>query len=176
MKTIKSSDIIFLTRRKNKKPFYRWFVSNAIAKLSKFKEQSVDNAKVHAAIIFDRNGVLLVREMESNGNVIIPLEVYVKTFNGRIEIISMPDITNPHALKNFNEACLTTKVKYDYANLLIWQLIRAISNKWLGTNTPYKRDCIEDVSRMYNIINPIFLNVEKTNPNEAYKFIKEYIN
>lgn len=172
----KATDLIFLTRRKNKLPFYRWFISNSIALLTKTKGQSINNAKVHTAIIFNKGEDLYVREMESKGNVSISLRNYKKTFGDRMEIVSMPSVNNPHALAFFNKDCLNEKVSYDYANTFIYQVIRALGKKWFGTNTPYKRTCIEDASTMYNKVNPIFVYTEKTNPNEAYNFVKQYLN
>ena len=172
----KAGDIIFLTKRTVKKPLYRWFISNSIAVLTKFKGQKTKDVKVHSAIVFkatiDDETNLYVRDMEAEGNVPILLKEYKKIFRDRLEIVPMPKINNAKVIAQFNREALSRHVKYDYLNTFVWQVLRALGHKWIGWNTPYKRMCAEDVQRMYNMLNPIFNTPEQTNPNELYKFIK----
>jgi hypothetical protein len=170
MKQFKAGDIIFLTQRA--RGGYRGFISRSIAKVTRLPGQKQSEVKVHAAIIFDNVGVLTVREMDRSGNENIPLIDYTKKFGERMEIVSMPVVASADAVGDFNFKCLTTDVKYDYANTFVWQLTRAITGAWLGRNTPYKRMCAEDVQRMYNLLDNRFYTPEIVNPNELFNKVK----
>ena len=169
----RAGNIIFLTARKTKKPFYRWFISNGIAVATKRRDQELTDVKVHAAIIYGTEP-LMVREMEAEGNIPILLSAYIKKYGDRMEIVDMPYIVSDEVIEKFNTACQNVRVKYDYTNTFVWQSIRALSHKWIGTNTPYHRMCSEDVQRMYNLIFPLFKTPEKTNPNELYYLVTRH--
>lgn len=169
----KAGDLIFLTRRRNGK-IIRRIVSNSIARITKFKGQCLNDVKVHVAIIYEYRSLLWVRDMDAEGDEKYPLDIYKQMMEGRIEIVSMPDYYGVD-IHRFNVGCEMEDVRYDFTNTFFWQVIRGITGKWIGKDTPYKRNCVEDASRMYDLINPIFKNVEKTNPNEAYRFVKEYL-
>lgn len=171
----KPGDLIFLTRRTGKNPLYRWFVSNAIAVLTKFKNQKTVDVKVHSAIIFELHSKLYVRDMGPKGNVPILLTDYKELHKGRIEIIHMPKIGSVSTIARFNREASSRYVTYDYWNTFVWQVVRALSHKWIGTNTPYKRMCAEDAQRMYNLIRVTFFKVEQTNPNELYAIVQTLI-
>lgn len=169
----KAGDLIFLTRRKKGKneSLVRRFISGSIARITRFKHQDLEKVKVHVAIIYEYNSLLWVRDMDMEGDERYPVDIYSMMMKGRIEVVQMPDYYGVD-INRFNVGCEMDAVRYDFANTFFWQVIRGATGKWFGKNTPYKRNCVEDASRMYNLINPIFKNVEKTNPNELYRLIK----
>ena len=168
--------LIFLTKRKIKNVFdYRGIISVGISKLTKFKDQDEDEVKVHTAIIYDNNGELTVREMGKHGDEHYSLEYYKIMYGSRMEIVYMQETFNLERIDMFNKSCKYTKVKYDYKNTFVFQLIKSFTHKFFGKDTLYHRMCAEDAQRQYNILFPnYFKTPEDTNPNELYKIVKTY--
>jgi len=164
----KAGDIIFLTKRINKKPYQRWFISHLIAVFSKKKEQYLEQVKVHSAIIYEKTDILFVREMDKYGDRHFTLSEYFKKFSTRVEILRMNYNTTPAKLEYFNKTCQYKHVKYDFINTFVWQAIKGITSKYFGKNTGYKRMCAEDVQRQFNILEKRFKTPEKTSPQELY--------
>ena len=171
----KAGDIIFLSRRKNKRNIIRWAISNSIALFTRKINENIDDVKVHMAIIYSDKKELIVRELDRDGIIPIPLNEYINKFKDRIEIVKMPAIQSVMSINAFNFSCKHSQVEYELINLFVWQSFRAIFHRWIGTDTPYKRICSEDVARQYNKLDYVFLTPEKTNPNDCYIFVKECI-
>ena len=158
--------IIFLSRRKGIS--FRAFISYLIACFSTKNRAEIDCVPVHTAIIFRCRGELCVRDMDYNGNTLFSLEEYRRKYAGRGRIKINPyedDVTV------FNVNCRCKRVKYDFLNLLIFQVFKSFFGVFVGKNTIRYRICSEDCARMFNKIKPIFRNPEQITPSEIDKFI-----
>jgi hypothetical protein len=171
---MQEGSLIFLTKRPFKLNF-RWFMSQAIASLTKFKGQDINDAKVHSAIIYRYKNILYVRDMDKKGAEHFTLDSYIETYKGRGTVLENPYSYSftYETLRIFNISCRNTKVKYDYINTFVFQLIKTQIKKFLGWNSEYRRMCAEDASKQYNLLERIFKTPEKTNPNEMFKFLTD---
>lgn len=168
---MKVAKIIFLTRKLGKFPVYRFILSFFIALFTRKKKQKIKDVKVHAAVIYEDNGIEYVRDMEAKGNESILFGDYYEKFKDRIEMIYYRFQTSKEKIKTFNNSCKKTKVKYDYKNTLFFQVIKILFGKFFGGNTAYSRMCSEDVQRQLNILEPIFDKPEEVSPNELYEIL-----
>jgi len=171
---MKEGNLISLTRR-YKKPNYRIFISYMIAKLTKRKGQPIDKVKVHSAIIYKRDGIFMVREMEKDGDSHQTLEDYLIEYKDRVEIKEHPYSFKPEELATFNYLCRYLKVTYDYRNTFLWQVVKYFTGKFLGKQTMYSRMCAEDFQDQFNVLKyGYFKTPEITNPNEVHSLVKEW--
>lgn len=164
---MKTGSIIFLTKR-DFSFSYRWLLSYLIAFFSKNKKQKLSEVKVHAAIIYEYKGNLCVRDIDKFGDEHISLYKYIDMYKNRIEIYEYPYNISTKLIEVFNHSCKTTKIVYDYKNLLIFQLIKSIFNIFVGRNTSIMRTCSEDTARQFNILKHIFELPEQITPNELF--------
>ena len=170
---VKEGDIIFLTKR-SIKPKYRIFVSYMIALLTKQPGEKIKDVKVHSSIIYSNGGVLSVRDMDKNGDMHYTIGKYKQLYGDRLEVKAHCYKPSLDTLKKFNSSCRDFKVKYDYKNTFLYQVIRRLFGVFINDPTRYKRMCAEDAQRQFNLIEGIFYNPEKTNPNELYHVISHW--
>jgi len=168
---MKEGDIIFVTRRHDND--FRGFISKGIAVLTKHKGQDIEDVKVHSAIIYKSKGVLMVRDMDKHGDEHYTLKKYTELFHDRMEIVNMNHNASQEKIVWFNNNCMNNKVKYDYVNTFVFQLVKSLTKKFIGKQSVYHRMCAEDVQRQYNILDDVFKTPEYTNPNELYKIVKK---
>jgi len=166
--------IIFLTKRKEK-PYYRKFISYMIAKMTRNKGQRVEDVKVHCAIIYRYDNILYVRDMDKKGDEHYTLKDYILKFQNRIEIYKPLFEFGDWNINRFNKSCKDEKVKYDYINTFVYQVIKKYIHKFIGKDTSYTRMCAEDAQRQYNLLLPnYFKTPEATSPNEVHgKIVKD---
>lgn len=161
----KSGDVGFLRARKFTKNIRTWnfrtLVSVLIAKFQGFI--------THTFIIYSYQGMLWVRDMDTLGVAHIPLSDYLDMYSARLVWVWRNDLDyTRHRLDSFNYQCKTTKTKYDYKNLFIYQVVKLIFRKFVGKNTPLKRTCSEDVARSLNILEQTFDKPEESTPTALY--------
>lgn len=165
---VKEGDIIYLTKRKwNKWHFwdYRGFLSYTIAKVT-------DSDKVHTAIVYKDEG-WRVSEMESVGNINYTLKEYIDKYKDRIIYTQNPFYFNKLFKSRFNSHIINTKIKYDYSNLLLFQVFKAVFNRGIGRSTLNKNICSEYVAREYNVLNPgFFVGAEHLTPADIWNRTK----
>lgn len=167
-------NIILLKRRKFKHVFdIRFYLSYLIAYFTKTSNQLLDDVVVHCAIIYQSNNETFVRDMDKKGNEPYTINQYRKIYGNRMEIkINPHNLYNEILIKKFSDECENLDVKYDYFNLLFFQLIKSMFHKFIGKETKTKRICSEDVARIYNVLNPyFFLKPEEITPNELSEYI-----
>lgn len=171
---MKEGDIIFLTYRKNK-PFYRIFISKGIALFTRKNKQPLSTVKVHAGIIYKKDGILTVRDMDKDGEEHHTLNVYKIIYGDRLEIKSCPYIFKQKIYDSFNKSCEKLHVEYDYNNTFVYQVIKKFFRFFKFKKTVMQRMCAEDAQRQFNILSPGFFKTpEKTSPNELYFKIKNW--
>lgn len=168
---MQAGDIGFLTIRKNK-PIYRIVISYMIALLTKLPKEKIKDTKVHSFVIYEKDNKKFIRDMDKEGDTHYSLEDYLEIYGDRVEIRKLPYYAEGSRLSLFNKSCANTKVKYDYMNTFVYQLIRSLGGRLLFKKTIYTRMCAEDVQRQLNIIRYIFDTPEITNPAELDKLTR----
>ena len=161
---LKTGDIILLTKRDlsfNPRSWSSWLIS-------------LSGKYTHTAIIYSFCGDLYVRDVDICGNESILLSDYIEKYKHRITIKSHPYNFDSKILYHFNTKCRTEYIKYDFANLFIFQFIKFIFHKFVGKETKLKRTCSEDTSRMFNLLDNIFENPEEITPTEVAEQIKKW--
>ena len=138
---MKEGDIILLTSRE-----LSWNPRSWLTKII----ENLTGKFIHTGIIFKYLDELWIREMEYEGVRITKLENYLKNYYSRIWIMSPKESLQIKEIIHLNLLCLNEKAKYDYFNLIVWQLIKAFTSKFIGRNTAYRRNCSEDTARIYN--------------------------
>ena len=156
----------FLTRRKYTgiKTLHRFILSYLIYK--------IQGILVHTYIVFLKDGIEYVREMEYNGVRIITYEEYKKLYGDRI--IYEINLPNNKYIEIFDNYCYTNKVNYDFISLFITFPIKFLFHLTISKNTNYQRSCSEDSSRCINILlYKIIKDPENTSPVKLYKILIE---
>lgn len=161
----------FLTARKFSWNILQWpriILSNLIGLLQ--------GKYVHTFLLFKNNSKIFVREMDRQGVMFTSWEDYNKFYKNRITILNIPIHSIDHYF-DYNYWCLSDKSKYEYRNLLIWQLIYKLTGKWIGKSTNYRRICSEDSARGINIAFPrLIKEPDKISPNDLYDILNKYLN
>jgi hypothetical protein len=164
---MKAGDIILLTPRKlSLHP--RSLLTNLISRF--------DGKYTHTGLIYSRDGILYVREMEWEGVRHIMLSKYIdEVTEERISFLVKKEPLNNEQLIVYNTLCKSEDAKYDYFNLIVYQLIKVLTNKFIGRDTTYRRNCAEDTARVYNKVVPnLFSKVREITPNQIASS-KEFI-
>jgi len=166
--------VIFTTKKRRiTKVFdYHYLLGNIIALATRTKGQKLKEVKVHAALVYEDGNKVMVRSMESRGELHIKFTKYIQDNRDNITIVKCPIKASKDKIIKFNKSCKELHVKYDYRNLLVFQAIYSLYKKLIFKDTYYKRICSEDVVRQLSILGYEIDDPESMTPNKLYNLLK----
>jgi hypothetical protein len=158
----------FLTARKFSLKELHWYILGKLIEL-------IQGKYVHTFVIYiDSCWGSTVREMSGLGVKKTDWSTYFKKYYNRLEIVDI-ETDSIFSYRDFTDFCKNSKAKYEYKNLIIWQLVHKVTGKWFGKDTSYRRICSEDSARAINkAVIGLVQYPDKVSPTELYDIVTNY--
>ena len=135
--------VILLTAKKVKLNRPNTWISKLI--------ELIQGKYTHSAIIYKQCDGYYVRDVDGKGVHRTKLCDYILKYKDRIKdnFYRVKNIQYKYPIK-LNDYCIKDNSKYDFKNLILFQLLLSITGKYFGKKTKYEHTCSEDTARCIN--------------------------